>query len=262
MNDQLWQTTLLGGAAGFLIWSVVWSIRKSRKTGRSLYQTTEDLNDGWLSKWSIRMAIFGVGLGIFAAFAKGFTDVGLMIGFSIGLAFFGLVVGFFIDLLISVIKLMIKPKSTKIQEAPHPSEESVTQILETINQRTPAISIHSLSSQSTEEDIWAFASREMNSANRNEGLWAMSFATADGNADRAKAEYLKNRVDQLRRHVQEMINNEKRLAELAEAKRIADLGLPATCPKCGGEIRTTTEACNHCNAWLGAGSKDKPTPKY
>ena len=34
----------------------------------------------------------------------------------------------------------------------------------------------------------------------------------------------------------------------------------ALCPKCNGLIKTTTESCFHCNAWLGANSTDKPIP--
>jgi RsiW-degrading membrane proteinase PrsW (M82 family) len=32
----------------------------------------------------------------------------------------------------------------------------------------------------------------------------------------------------------------------------------ALCPKCNGLIKTTTESCGHCNAWLGSNSVDKP----
>jgi RsiW-degrading membrane proteinase PrsW (M82 family) len=32
----------------------------------------------------------------------------------------------------------------------------------------------------------------------------------------------------------------------------------ALCPKCNGLIKTTTESCGHCNAWLGSNSADKP----
>jgi hypothetical protein len=39
-----------------------------------------------------------------------------------------------------------------------------------------------------------------------------------------------------------------------------DVGKKAECPSCGGLITTKTEACNHCNAWLGTGSNMKPIP--
>jgi hypothetical protein len=124
-----------------------------------------------------------------------------------------------------------------------------------------SLSVKALTSQSTEEDIWAFASNEMNSRNRNEGLWAMCFASADGNEDKTKASYLKQRVEQLRLELKSLIEYENHQADLVERRRVDALGEPASCPKCGGAIRTTTDACNHCNAWLGGNAKEKPIPK-
>ena len=124
-----------------------------------------------------------------------------------------------------------------------------------------SLNVKALTSQSTEEDIWVFASNEMNSRNRNEGLWAMCFASADGNEDKTKASYLKQRVEQLRLELKSLIEYENHQADLVERRRVAALGEPASCPKCGGAIRTTTDACNHCNAWLGGNAKEKPIPK-
>jgi len=45
-------------------------------------------------------------------------------------------------------------------------------------------------------------------------------------------------------------------AEIYERK-----GMPATCPNCKQNIYTKTQACFHCNTWLGAGSDQKPIPK-
>jgi uncharacterized RDD family membrane protein YckC len=61
-----------------------------------------------------------------------------------------------------------------------------------------------LTAQSTEEDMWAFASNEMNSSHRNEGLWAMCFAATDGDEDKTKVLYLKRRVAQLVSDVTEL----------------------------------------------------------
>jgi hypothetical protein len=47
------------------------------------------------------------------------------------------------------------------------------------------------------DELWANASKEFNSESRNEGLWAKSFAEANGNADIAKALYLKEVVSRL-----------------------------------------------------------------
>lgn len=79
-----------------------------------------------------------------------------------------------------------------------PSSTASSTIIKPSAQPMPILNSEALTSQSTEEDIWAFASNEMNSRNRNEGLWAMCFASADGNEDKTKASYLKQRVEQLR----------------------------------------------------------------
>jgi hypothetical protein len=124
--------------------------------------------------------------------------------------------------------------------------------------KNPSIS---LSIHSTEEDIWAFVSNELNSQNRNEGLWAKCFASADGNADKAKAAYLKKRFDQIYSEIQVQNIETNSLTEISDNKDNSDVGSPAICPRCGGQISTTTKACNHCYAWLGGASKDKPIPR-
>lgn len=47
------------------------------------------------------------------------------------------------------------------------------------------------------EKLYAQALREFESDNRNEGLYAKCFAEADGDEDKAKARYIKNRVNEL-----------------------------------------------------------------
>jgi uncharacterized RDD family membrane protein YckC len=79
-----------------------------------------------------------------------------------------------------------------------PSSTASSTIIKPSAQPMPILNSKVLNSQSSEEDIWAFASNEMNSESRNEGLWAMCFASADGNEDKTKASYLKQRVEQLR----------------------------------------------------------------
>lgn len=49
-----------------------------------------------------------------------------------------------------------------------------------------------------EEEFWREASLELSSGNRKEGLWAKCFAEADGDENRAKAIYLKERVEQFK----------------------------------------------------------------
>ncbi len=44
----------------------------------------------YLNKWSFKLALFGMAMGIFVAFGQGTTNVGIIIGFGIP---FGLILG-------------------------------------------------------------------------------------------------------------------------------------------------------------------------
>lgn len=92
-------------------------------------------------------------------------------------------------------------------------------------------------------------------------MWAKCFASADGNIDKAKAAYLKQRFDQICLEVKAQSIETSPIVETSDNKNNTDLGSPAICPRCGGQIRTTTEACNHCYAWLGVSTKVKSIPK-
>jgi hypothetical protein len=71
-------------------------------------------------------------------------------------------------------------------------------------------------------------------------------------------EYLAKLAEQDRVKV-ESATRDKIAAEEQERQRIA-ARQPAICPDCSGVIYMDTEACNHCNAWLGSGAKKKPIP--
>lgn len=51
----------------------------------------------------------------------------------------------------------------------------------------------------SDEDVWAQALREYDGPTRRQGLWAKSYAAAEGDAARTKAAYLRERVAQLSR---------------------------------------------------------------
>jgi len=61
----------------------------------------------------------------------------------------------------------------------------------------PAITIDLAQSARTQEQLWADALTEFESASRRPGLWAKSFAEASGNDAMAKANYLRFRVEEL-----------------------------------------------------------------
>lgn len=118
-----------------------------------------------------------------------------------------------------------------------------------------------------DDHFWEQAANEIDNNQKKSGLWAKCFAESNGDEAKAKAAYLKTRFlqlkdiaesDRLKAAAEIQAKKERELNELREAERIARLGLPALCPKCKGEIRTTTEACFHCNSWLGKGSDLKP----
>lgn len=111
-----------------------------------------------------------------------------------------------------------------------------------------------------DEALWEQAAKELRSSLRKEGLWAKCFALANGDDSKASAEYLKIRVAQLETsdcEAKGLLDSVKKL----NADQVNQLGSPAICPRCGGQIRTTTEACNHCYAWLGVATNNKSVPK-
>jgi uncharacterized RDD family membrane protein YckC len=95
------------------------------------------------------------------------------------------------------------------------------------------LNMRPLTAQSTEEDMWAFASNEMSSSHRNEGLWAMCFAATDGNEDKAKVLYLKRRVAQLVSDVTEL--------RLSSQERKSNVGLNGTTPNTQGFASAVNE---------------------
>jgi hypothetical protein len=70
---------------------------------------------------------------------------------------------------------------------------------ETIKQRSKAVTNKPLTSTTpeTEEEQWATALAEFDGPSRRSGLWAQSLSAEDGNEERAKAVYLRRRVNEL-----------------------------------------------------------------
>ena len=121
---------------------------------------------------------------------------------------------------------------------------------------------------STEEELWELAQKEYDSKRVTDGLWTKCYVEANGDETKAKIIFLKIKFTQLlekqknlleKIQASEIIERERKLAIDFES---AGMGRPAICPSCGGDITTKTEACNHCNAWLGSNSDIKPIPKY
>lgn len=105
MSDLIMQGAIFGGVVGVLL---VFSLNESKKakqnssrepTMNSKEQQVTESKRPLLSKWSIRLSLVGVALGILTTLQKGSLSIGFMIGFSIPfvliLGCIGLVVDYF-----------------------------------------------------------------------------------------------------------------------------------------------------------------------
>lgn len=72
-----------------------------------------------------------------------------------------------------------------------------------------------------EETLWEQVAHEVDSSQRKVGLWAKCFAEASGDENRAKAEYLKQRVAQLVMAAHEDIAKQEALAALAAVENVS-----------------------------------------
>lgn len=79
-----------------------------------------------------------------------------------------------------------------------------------------------ISHPATEEDFWAAALHEVDGPTRKAGLWAKTFALANGNEAEAKAAYLRERVLQIEQESKKAAEHrERQLADAADRERQA-----------------------------------------
>jgi hypothetical protein len=106
MNVGILEGALIGAVGGLLITAFFVRTKKPKSSAHQMKAIMSNTNDSTqaekslLDRWSIRLALLGIGLGIFSTLARGYTQVGFMIGFAIPMSLIGLVVGFVIDLCI------------------------------------------------------------------------------------------------------------------------------------------------------------------
>ncbi|WP_372828098.1 hypothetical protein [Polaromonas sp.] len=115
------------------------------------------------------------------------------------------------------------------------------------------------------EEFWSDALAEFDSASRRSGLWARSFAEAQGNETLAKANYLRYRASELEHENQEQLAECAReaaqltklgeLALLSESERAYALLPKGICPNCTAIVPLSSETCSKCTAMFGMGSK-------
>lgn len=127
------------------------------------------------------------------------------------------------------------------------------------------------------ESLWSQALAEFESNSRRSGLWAKSFAEAQGNELIAKAAYLRERVAQLEREHQEQVAElarqakeqtrqaeerakETALAHLSPQRRAYALLPKGLCPKCDAIILRSAEGCPKCGAIFDRNSAWKVIP--
>jgi len=107
MNPELIQGVLFGGFAGLLLAVILRRSKRDENNQKdALRMNNEDSvkdaakSSSLLDRWSVRLALLGVVMGIFTTLGQGYTNIGFMIGFGLP---FALILGS-IGLVIDIIK--------------------------------------------------------------------------------------------------------------------------------------------------------------
>ncbi len=99
-----------------------------------------------------------------------------------------------------------------------------------------------------ENKLWEMAIDELDSENRKKGLWAKCFAEADGDENKAKANYLKQRVIDLKSENKKediKMNNEK-LSNIIHNNPNEKIASTISCPMCHTTNLRTRDDCVTC----------------
>lgn len=124
-----------------------------------------------------------------------------------------------------------------------------------------------------DESLWGRVMNEANGIGRREGLWAKCFAKADGNENRAKAEYMNRRVAELKSQKPIAASAIQAEAIASTTQAVANELHPQTmetsfaeramgeCPNCTSIIDLDLKKCPHCSAnFENAAWSIKPLP--
>lgn len=106
MNMEIIQGALIGGFAGLLLAIVLRRPKIDESNQKEVLQMNNedpvkdaDKTSSLLDRWSIRLALLGVVMGIFTTLGQGYTNIGFMIGFGLPFALILGTVGLVIDII-------------------------------------------------------------------------------------------------------------------------------------------------------------------
>ena len=116
-----------------------------------------------------------------------------------------------------------------------------------------------------EDAIYAAIAKEIKTGATDEGLWTRLFAECDGDENKTKVAYIKQRAERIRTLEQariakiEKLREETaaaeaaRLAKLTEEQRAYELLPKRHCPNCQVIIPLASKICPTCRGWIGNG---------
>ena len=104
MNFEIFQGAIFGAVGGLLVVipflrSNKIKVKNQEKLMSNEIDKTEEIEKSIFDRWSVRLALFGVGLGVFTTLGLGYTKIGFMIGFAIPMSIFFGFIGLIIDLI-------------------------------------------------------------------------------------------------------------------------------------------------------------------
>jgi hypothetical protein len=105
MNLEILKGALLGGVAGILIFILARKPKKKQlqKVEKIMVDevvVTDSEKKPLIDRWSVKLALLGVAMGILTTLGMGYTSIGFMIGFAIPMSLILGVIGLVIDFLL------------------------------------------------------------------------------------------------------------------------------------------------------------------
>ena len=113
-----------------------------------------------------------------------------------------------------------------------------------------------------EDAIYAAIAKELDTGATDKGLWTRLFAVCDGDENKTKVAYIKQRAERIRALEQARIAKIEKLREetaaaeaarLTEEQRAYDLLPKRHCPNCQVIIPLASKVCPTCKGWIGNG---------